>query len=59
MTRTAVYRCLEVNTMREVFVVRPVNRPPSPRFYIQVIFERWATDEDCKTKKSEAREKCG
>ena len=53
-----VYKCLEVNTAREVFIVAPADRPPSPRFYIEVLFERWATDEDIKKAFPKAREKC-
>lgn len=54
----AVHRCLERNTLREVLVVCPADRPPSPRQYIQSNFERWATNEDCKEKVSNTREKC-
>ena len=56
--RYAVHRCLERNTLREVMLVCPADRPPSLRFYIEAKFERWATDEDCKEKVAETREKC-
>ena len=39
-------------------LVCPADRPPSLRFYIEAKFERWATDEDCKEKVAETREKC-
>ena len=31
----AVHRCLERNTLREVMLVCPADRPPSPRIYIE------------------------
>ena len=57
--RYAVHRCLERNTLREVMLVCPADRPPSPRLYIETKFERWATDEDCKKAFSNTREKRG
>ena len=57
MSRIAVYKCLERNTLRVVEVVTPVNRPPSQLRYIQSTFMRWK-DEDSKKEVTDSREEC-
>lgn len=56
--RVAIYKCLEKNTLKVVEVTTPVNRPPSPRKYIEVIFKEWAEDENSKKTLPDTGEKC-
>lgn len=43
--------------MRVVEVTTPLDRPPSPRKYIEAVFKEWK-DEDSKEKKPETGEEC-